>query len=88
MSHAKAGLRGVKSYIRLPIYDGNKPNMVLNEIIIGVGQNIILSRFIWPLPSEDKIKLSKFNSDFQIKFLFLVLSFQKRIALVYFFKTD
>ena len=34
------------------------------------------------------MKLSELNSDFQIKFLFLVLSFWKRIALVYFLKTD
>ena len=40
-----------------------------------------ISRFILPLQSEDQVKLEKFNSDFQIKFLFLVSSFQKCIAL-------
>ena len=40
MSHAKGGARGVKRYIRLPICDGNKPNVVLNEVIIMIVQNI------------------------------------------------
>ena len=40
MSHAKGGARGVKRYIRLPICDGNKPNVVLNEVIIIIVQNI------------------------------------------------
>ena len=44
----------------------------------------LMLRFILPLQSEDQVKIWKFNSDFQMKFLFLVLSFQKSIGLVYF----
>ena len=40
------------------------------------------------LLSKDQVKLSELNSDFfLIKFLFLILRFWKRIALVYFLQT-
>ena len=51
---------------------------------LGFNVLVCILTFMATLLSKDPVKFSELNSDFQIKFLFLVLSFQERIALVYF----